>query len=47
LTLQNWEQGHFIRFHGVIQWLGWIWPFALLIYLMRCLSAARPTKMQA
>jgi len=47
LTLQNWEQGHFIRFHGVIQWLGWIWPFALLVYLMRCLSAARPTKMQA
>lgn len=47
LTLQNWEQGQFIRFHGLIQWLGWIWPFALLVYLMRCLSAARPTKMQA
>jgi hypothetical protein len=47
LTLQNWEQGQFIRFHGLIQWLGWLWPFALLVYLMRCLSAARPTKMQA
>ena len=46
-TLQNWEQGQFIRFHGLIQWLGWLWPFALLVYLMRCLSAARPTKMQA
>jgi hypothetical protein len=47
LTLQNWEQGQFIRFHGLIQWLGWLWPFALLVYLMRCLSAARPTKMEA
>jgi VanZ family protein len=47
LTLQNWEQGQFIRFHGLIQWLGWLWPFALLVYLMRCLSAARPTKMQS
>jgi VanZ family protein len=46
LTLQNWEQGQFIRFHGVMQWLGWLWPFALLVYLMRCLSAARPTKME-
>ena len=26
LTLQNWEQGQFIRFHGLIQWLGWLWP---------------------
>lgn len=45
LTLQNWEQGQFIRFHGLIQWLGWLWPFVLLVYLMRRLSSARPTKM--
>ena len=38
LTLQTWEQGRFIRFHGLIQWLGWSWPFALLIYLVRRLS---------
>ena len=37
-TLQNWEQGRFIRFHGLIQWLGWLWPFALLIQLARGLS---------
>jgi VanZ family protein len=34
-TLQIWEQGRFIRFHGVVQWLGWIWPYAVLIYVLR------------
>ena len=33
-TLQTWEQGRFIRFHGVIQWLGWMWPFAALVYVL-------------
>jgi len=42
MTLQTWEQGRFIRFHGLIQWLGWLWPYALLIYLVRCLSASNP-----
>jgi len=37
-TLKNWEQGRFIRFHGLIQWLGWCWPYALLLYLVRRLS---------
>jgi hypothetical protein len=37
-TLQNWEQGRFIRFHGLIQWLGWLWPYALLLHLVRRLS---------
>ena len=37
-TLQTWEQGRFIRFHGLIQWLGWLWPYALLVYLVRRLS---------
>ena len=45
LTLQNWEQGQFIRFHGLIQWIGWLWPFVLMAYLMRHLSASRPSKM--
>lgn len=30
-TLQLWEQGRFIRFHGLVQWLGWLWPFAVLL----------------
>lgn len=39
-TLQNWEQGRFIRFHGLIQWLGWLWPYALLFHLVRRLSSS-------
>jgi VanZ family protein len=34
LTLQTWEQGRFIRFHGVAQWLGWVWPYAVLLYVL-------------
>ena len=44
-TLQNWEQGQFIRFHGLIQWMGWLWPFVLLAYLMQVLAAPRTSKM--
>ncbi len=33
-TLQAWEQGRFIRFHGVAQWLGWLWPYASLAYVL-------------
>ena len=37
-TLATWEQGRFIRFHGVVQWLGWLWPFATLGYVVVLLS---------
>lgn len=37
-TLQTWEQGRFIRFHGLVQWLGWIWPYAALLYVVVRLS---------
>lgn len=37
-TLQTWEQGRFIRFHGVAQWLGWLWPFAAVAYAVQRLS---------
>jgi VanZ family protein len=33
-TLQIWEQGRFIRFNGLGQWLGWLWPFAALLYVL-------------
>jgi hypothetical protein len=33
-TLQEWEQGRFIRFHGLAQWLGWLWPYATLVYVL-------------
>ena len=42
-TLQTWEQGRFIRFHGVAQWLGWLWPYAALAYLLARLSASDKT----
>ncbi|MEO7940399.1 MAG: VanZ family protein [Burkholderiaceae bacterium] len=34
-TLQTWEQGRFIRFHGLAQWLGWLWPYAAVVYLVQ------------
>ncbi len=34
LSLQAWEQGRFIRFHGLAQWIGWLWPFAALLFLL-------------
>lgn len=33
-TLSTWEQGSFIRFHGLSQWLGWLWPYAVLVYVL-------------
>lgn len=33
-SLQGWEQGRFIRFHGLAQWLGWAWPYAALAWLL-------------
>ena len=39
-TLQAWEQGRFIRFHGLAQWLGWLWPYVALVYVL--LRVSRP-----
>ncbi|XAH24141.1 VanZ family protein [Xylophilus sp. GW821-FHT01B05] len=44
-TLQTWEQGRFIRFHGVVQWLGWIWPYAVLAYVL--VRVSRRDRVQA
>jgi VanZ family protein len=33
-SLQSWEQGRFIRFHGAAQWVGWLWPYVAGIYLL-------------
>ena len=33
-TLHAWEQGRFIRFHGLAQWLGWLWPYAVMVYVL-------------
>lgn len=39
-NLKVWEQGRFIRFNGLAQWLGWLWPYALVADVMRRLARA-------
>jgi VanZ family protein len=41
LQLQAWEQGRFIRFHGVVQWVTWLWPFAAMAWLLSRLVGRR------
>jgi len=43
-TLQTWEQGRFVRFHGLVQWLGWLWPYAVLMLALGRLSRERSTQ---
>lgn len=40
-TLQIWEQGRFVRFNGLAQWLGWLWPYAAVLYVLVRLSSRR------
>ncbi len=40
-SLQLWEQGQFIRFHGMSQWVGWAWPYAAMAWLLSRLALAR------
>jgi hypothetical protein len=35
-SLQQWELGRFIRFYGLTEWLGWLWPAAALVYALAC-----------
>jgi hypothetical protein len=41
-SLQGWEQGRFIRFHGVAQWVGWLWPYAAMAWLLARASSGEP-----
>jgi hypothetical protein len=43
-TLQTWEQGRFVRFHGLVQWLGWLWPYAVLMLALVRLSRERSSQ---
>jgi hypothetical protein len=44
-TVQTWEQGKFIRFHGLTEWLSWGWPFALLAWgVLHLISDPRHTE---
>jgi VanZ family protein len=39
-SLQRWEQGRFIRFHGLSQWVGWLWPYVAGLWLFGRLGSA-------
>lgn len=39
-SLLRWEQGRFIRFHGLAQWIGWLWPYAAGLWLLGRLGTA-------
>jgi VanZ family protein len=34
-SLHDWEQGRFIRFHGLAQWIGWSWPYFAMLWMLR------------
>jgi hypothetical protein len=38
-SLLAWEQGRFVRFHGLAQWVGWLWPYAALLWLLKRLGS--------
>ena len=38
-SLQAWEQGRFIHFYGAAQWVGWLWPYVAIVYLLARLGA--------
>ncbi len=40
-SLQAWEQGRFVRFHGLSQWVGWLWPYVCMGWLLSRLGAPR------
>jgi VanZ family protein len=33
-SLNAWEQGRFVRFHGLAQWVGWLWPYAVMVWML-------------
>jgi VanZ family protein len=37
-SLSGWEQGRFVRFHGLAQWIGLLWPFAAMAWLLSRLA---------
>lgn len=39
-SLQSWEQGRFIRFNGLALWIGWLWPYAAMVWLLGRLGAS-------
>jgi VanZ family protein len=46
-TLEEWEQGRFIRFSGLAQWISWVWPYAALCVALGTLSRQRDADAEA
>ena len=42
-SLQAWEQGRFIHLHGIAQWIGWLWPYAVLVHLLGRIGSRDPS----
>ena len=45
-SLLAWEQGRFVRFHGLAQWVGWLWPYAAMIWLLARLGASEESRLR-
>ena len=43
-NLQTWQQGQYIRFNGVAQWMGWLWPFGVLIWVFTRWSSSQRSR---
>jgi VanZ family protein len=46
-TLQAWENGRFIRFHGLSRWFGIVWPYVALLWLLARLLGRDPHPTEA
>ena len=40
-SLRAWEQGRFVRFHGLAQWIGWVWPYAAMGWMLSRLAGRK------
>jgi len=45
-SLLAWEQGRFVRFHGLAKWVGWLWPYAAIVWLLLRLGAADDSRLR-
>ena len=41
-SLQAWEQGKFVHFHGLGQWVGWLWPYAAILWMLAQIGRREP-----
>jgi hypothetical protein len=46
-NLQAWELGRWAHFYGLAQWIGWLWPFAAIAWLLARISRGPPAGQRA